>query len=117
MSLNPDKRALKRHHLIYYLRVIDRSTQEQLGHLVDITPDGIMLIVEKPLPVDVDYQLQIALPQEINGKEWLDLDARAIWCRPDVNPSLFGMGFQISEVTPEDTRRIMKTIQEFGFQD
>ncbi len=117
MSLNPDKRILKRRHLIYYLRVVDRTTQELIGHLVDITPDGIMLIGEKPLPVDVDYQLQIILPQEINGKESLDLDARAIWCRPDVNPSLYGMGFQMSEVTSEDTRLIMKTIQDFGFQD
>jgi hypothetical protein len=117
MSLNPDKRVLKRRHLIYYLSVIDRTTQELIGHLVDITPDGIMLIVEKPLPVDVDYLLQILLPQEINGQESLDLDARAVWCRPDVNPSLYGMGFQISEVTPEDIRLIMKTIQDFGFQD
>ena len=37
----------ERTHLIYRLRVFNASTGKLLGHMTDITPEGMMLIGEK----------------------------------------------------------------------
>jgi hypothetical protein len=44
-----EKRKLKRRHLIYYLRVFEKNTDTLLGYLVDITPEGIMIMSESPV--------------------------------------------------------------------
>jgi len=45
-----DKRKIDRRFLLYYMRVYDAGTQKQIGNLVDITPRGIMVGSEHPLP-------------------------------------------------------------------
>ena len=54
-----EKRKLNRRHLIYYLRVFDRDTSILIGHLVDITAEGIMLISEDPIETDNIFQLKM----------------------------------------------------------
>jgi hypothetical protein len=117
MPSNQDQRILKRRHLIYYLSVFNRVNNELLGHLVDITPDGLMIIGEKMQPVDMDFQLHMTLPQEIMGKDQLDFDAHSVWCRKDADPSFYGTGFELTNITPEDMRLIGKLIQNFSFHD
>ena len=60
-----EKREIKRRHLIYYLRVFDRKTDQLLGHLVNITPQGIMLISEESLATDTTFQLRMKLPSAL----------------------------------------------------
>ena len=112
-----DKRKLKRRHLIYYLRVFSMPAAELLGHLVDITPEGIMIIGEKPIPVDQDYQLHMDLPAEIMGKDRIEFSAHSKWSNKDVDPSFFGTGFQLQNVNAEDLKIIKRLIIDFGFLD
>lgn len=115
--LNSEKRILKRRHLIYYLRVFDRVTGQLLGHLVDITPEGVMLISEQPLATDATYALKLDLPADTFGKETVEFEARALWSRPDVNPSFHDTGFQMLTVAEADERVIRRLITEYGFHD
>lgn len=117
MSSDLEKRKLKRRHLIYYLRVFNRINHDLLGHLVDLTPEGIMIISENPLPVDVDYQLHMTLPEEIMGKDTIDFEAHTVWSRRDVDPSFFGTGFRVTNLAREDEALIAELIQDFGFLD
>jgi hypothetical protein len=117
MDPNQDKRKLKRRHLIYYLRVFNRLNNELLGHLVDLTSEGIMIIGERLLPAEMDYQLHMTLPEEIMGKNKVDFDAHAIWSRKDVDPSFFGTGFRMIHIDPDDVALIQKLIEDFGFLD
>lgn len=113
-----DRRSIKRRHLIYYLRLFDQNSGALVGHLVDITPQGMMLISEQPIAVGVIYQLKMALPFEIGGKTELLLTARAIHCRQDVNPLFYATGFQlIGMEDPEAVETINQMINEFGFND
>ena len=62
--LENDRRGIKRRHLIFHLRVFDRETGEKLGHVVDISAEGMMLVSESAIDVDRDYKLQMRLPDE-----------------------------------------------------
>ena len=99
-----DKRRTKRRHLIYYLRVFNRLNNELLGHLADITSEGLMIVGEHSVPVGQAYQLHMALPAEILGKETMDFDAVALWSRPDVDPAFYATGFQIHEIAEMDLK-------------
>ncbi len=112
-----EKRKLKRRHLIYYLRVFDRKTNEILGHLVDITPEGVMLISEDPLPLEKDYQLRMLLPDDLLGRKHLDFDARSLWSRADVNPDFYDTGFKLHGISPDDQDIVEFLISNFGFED
>lgn len=112
-----DKRTSKRRHLIYYLHVYNQVNLELLGHVVDITAEGLMIIGEKALPVGQEYHLHMSLPSEIMGRESLDFEAQSIWSRPDVDPTMFATGFSLKDIDSEESRIIRRLIKDFGFQN
>jgi hypothetical protein len=113
----PERRKLKRVHLIFYLRVFAGDDRTLLGQLVDITKEGLMLISEKPIEPDRDFDLTIDLPQEINGSKVLQFRARSRWSKPDVNPSFYNTGFQLEDVDEEYVKIIRNLISRFRFKD
>jgi hypothetical protein len=112
-----EKRRLKRRHLIYYLRLFDRKTQQIIGHLVDITTDGIMVISENMIHENEIFELNMALPTDVVGKKDLNFMAKSIWCRKDINPDFYNTGFTLIDVKPEDVMIVERLITEFGFRE
>lgn len=110
-------RRLKRRHLIYYLRVFNRETDQLLGHLVDITEEGLMLISEHPIEMGITFQMRMLLPSNIGGMESWEFDAISRWCRKDINPDFFDSGFQLNDTDVKDLTVIRNLIRGFGFQD
>jgi hypothetical protein len=52
-----ERRSFPRRYLMFYSRVFNLKTGELVGHIVDITPTGAMLISETPLETEVNYHL------------------------------------------------------------
>ena len=59
------KRALKRRHLIYYLMIFNTTTDEVIGHMIDITTGGLMIMSEKPIKTGKTYQLRMDLLEKL----------------------------------------------------
>lgn len=112
-----DRRQLKRRHLIFYLRVFDIKTNKLLGHLVDITPQGVMLISEKTIPLNTDFELKMALPSKSGQMHAFNFKARSLWCDKDINPDFYDTGFQLTDIDHEDRKIIEDLIEDFGFRD
>ena len=92
-----NKRKHQRRELIYYLNVFDLNEDVFVGNLVDITPEGFLLVSENPINVNVSYHLRITIPDE------LDLDIQEImvfaeckWCNTGVNLDLYEAGFRVN---------------------
>jgi hypothetical protein len=111
------ERKLPRRHLIYYLRVFDRQSGEQVGSLVDITTEGLMLVSEKPLQPHKTYHLRMDLPTEVCGKERLDFDAVCMWSNNDINPLFYDNGFMLPDVNSQEALCIEDLITIYGFRD
>jgi hypothetical protein len=111
------RRKFKRRYLMYYSRVFDRKTGRVLGYLVDLTPEGIMIISEEPIETEQTFRLRMDLPEGLSTKGNLDFEAASVWCKADIDPHFYGTGFQISEVSPDDIALIERMIQEYGFRD
>ena len=111
------KRKIKRRHLIYYLRVHDKLNGELMGHLADISVDGMMIMSEKPFPAEKSFQCEMTLPEEVTGNRKMFFRARSLWSKKDVNPDFYDTGFKIEKIEEEDVALIKVLIDQFGFFD
>ena len=109
-----EQRTLKRHHLIYYLRVYDGISSKVVGHVVDISPQGLMLITDEPIAIEEEYRLRMRFPGAESSLDELIFDAVCRWCREDENPAFYLAGFQIRNLMPEEANFIQGMINEFG---
>jgi hypothetical protein len=112
-----EKRKAQRRYLLYYARVYDAATRQQVGHLVDITHLGAMIISPGPIPEGHSMRLRIELSEDVAEKPHMELAVRSKWCHPDLDPSLYNIGFEIESISAEDTGIIRKIVETYGFRD
>lgn len=112
-----ERRKLRRRHVIYYSRVYERSTGELIGHVIDITPEGIKLISEQPISINTHFHFRIDLPDEIMGREYMFFEAVSIWCTEDVNPDFYNTGFRVGNMEAQDIVFLNRMIDETGLRD
>lgn len=108
-----ERRGNKRRHLIYYLPVFDYKTNKVMGHLVDITVKGLMLMSERPLKTDTIFHLKMFLP----GKNELSFKAKSVWAKKDINPDFYDTGFELQDISPDTVKVIERLIAKLGFND
>jgi len=111
-----NKRQLKRVHLIYYLRIFDTDNGDVIGHLADITPQGIMIISEAPITEGKEFSFRMQLPGMVSGREEVHFSARCLWCKQDYIPDFYISGYQIKDITPQETKTITALINSYGFK-
>jgi hypothetical protein len=112
-----EKRRTTRRYLLYYMRVYDVSTRQQIGNLVDITPRGIMVVSDHEIEVGQVSRLKMELTAEVAEKSFMEFSVKSKWCKPDINPHMFNTGFEILDLQPDDAKIILRIVDEFGFRD
>ncbi len=112
-----ERRKVKRRYLLYYGRVYDGDIKKQLGYLVDITERGFMLLSDESFPIGATREFQIEVTSDISERPYIKVSARSVWCEPDIDPSRYNTGFEITALKPEDVEVINKIVQVYGFRD
>ena len=110
-------RRQERTRLIYPLRVFDARRKKLLGHMVDITPEGLMLIGETPVRVGRKYSLRMDLPRNLMTDGHVTFSAESKWCTRDVNGDFYSMGMRIVKMTPEALTLVQKLTRDFYRED
>ncbi len=108
-----ERRKFKRIHLIHYLTIFERDTNKLLGNLVDITPEGILIITEKPVEKGQVFHFRMNLPEDFTEAQELNFDVESVWCEVDINPDLFAVGYHLLNTPEEDIAIIYKLIEEY----
>jgi hypothetical protein len=114
-----ERRRLKRRTLIYYLRVLDRDSGTEIGHLVDITTDGILVMSTTPLEVGRRFRLgmQLPLPGDAPGSESVEFEAESIRSSRDVNHDFVDTAFKVTSLSERHRHHIETLIEDYGFRD
>jgi len=110
-----EKRKHKRVNLIYYLEIYDNRTDKHLGYLVDITPEGLMMISEEQMPAGEDFHLRMLLPETAYGKKSISFNVNSRWTKKDLNPAFFASGYQFVDIGPVESKTISSLIDNFAF--
>ncbi len=107
----------RRRKLLFYLDIIDQETHKLLGHLGDISKDGIMIITDKPIPFENVKQIKIQLPdfEEEFTKKYIEVEVEKRWVKPDNNPNLYRIGCRFIKVNEEDLQTIEHVQEVLGF--
>jgi hypothetical protein len=110
-----DRRKFQRRNLSYYLPILDNNTQQVIGHLVDISPIGIMIDCKRNIPSGQNFNLRLDLMENIAGKSFVQFGARCKWCRSDkIQPYLYNAGFEIVTIAPDDIKIIKNIAEKYG---
>lgn len=113
-SMN-NKRHSKRWDLILYLRVFDQETQNLIGHVVDITTEGMKVISDNRIPVGQVFNVWLDVPQEDGERKRISLQARSLWSERATNPDFYDTGFHLVNPTPEAVHSIRLVIDDLRF--
>jgi len=111
------RRSIRRRHLIYYLRVWDDDTKKLLGHIVDITTEGLMLVSDQPIELNKKFNLEMQWHDSDGETKQICFEAESRWEHKDVNASFYDTGFIILNQAAEMLTPIREIIDEFGFDD
>ena len=111
-----EKRKQKRRHLIYYLAVMEQSTDFSIGFVVDVTQQGIMIMSSMPLAVNKTYHLKMLVNEDGADKTYLYFDASSKWCHKSPNSDFYDTGFELLNLDSSAFREIDAIIDELGFK-
>ena len=96
-----EKRKQERCEIKDVLEVFDIHSERQLGRVVDISAEGLMIISKNPVPVNQIFQLLIPLPMELVGCNELRLGAESLWTRETDSGTEHWAGFHIISIADE----------------
>lgn len=111
------KRSQERWNLVQYLRVAKAENNETIGHLVDVTTEGMMLISENSIPLQQTYNLRMEIPTEENIPQMIALTAESLWTKKDVNPEFHDTGFRLINPSKRAINAITRLIEELAFEN
>lgn len=112
-----ERRKLDRKYLAIYSRVFDRITGRVLGYLSDMSQQGAMIISDDPMPENIEIHLRFDLPDPLLfSTDHLNLDARVAWCRPDIDPAFYNIGFEFAGIGETEGRIIEEMVEAYEFR-
>lgn len=115
--MSAERRKLTRKNFSYYMRVLDEHTGDLIGQLSDISTGGFKIESTQPLPAGNTYQLRIDQTGEISSKSYITFAARIRWCQRDpYDPTIFNVGFQILDMSPEDYNIFVQMFNTYGIK-
>lgn len=109
------ERRIERHQLPYFLQVFNRRTDKPIGYLGNVSEDGLMLISQLPMMVDVDFELRFKIPGPEGDFHSVDITATCLWSHEDVNPQHYDSGFSVTQASDEYARVIGALQDYFSF--
>ncbi|TQV71714.1 PilZ domain-containing protein [Exilibacterium tricleocarpae] len=95
------ERKLKRHQVKTAIEVYDKLRGSCVGRLVNIHSSGLMLMGTVRLEADHLYQLDLHLPEMINGRRVIQLGVDCLWVRESDDPDQHWAGCQIIDKSDE----------------
>jgi hypothetical protein len=112
-----ERRKLERKYLAIYSRVFDRNSGRVLGYLADLSQKGSMIISDDPLAENSRISLRFDLPDPpLFSTDHLNLDARVAWCKPDIDPAFYNIGFEFSSVSEKESHIIDEMVDAYEFR-
>lgn len=110
-----DQRREGRDRITFYLRVFDGKSTRIVGHLVNISSRGLLLICDEPVAVGEDYRLRLCLPAVVLDRREVVISATSRWCSREDESGFFRVGFQIHDPSPEMVNTVKLLVEKCGY--
>ncbi len=81
------------------LEVFDQITGAQLGKVVNISAEGLMLLSNEFISTGSVYQLDLKLPRLIKKHSHISFGAEAVWSMDAAQPDSYWTGFRMIDIS------------------
>ncbi len=105
------ERCLIRHALKTPINVYDINKADYIGQLVNIHQEGLMIMGGAVIKEDHLYQVQLHLPEMINGRMIVQLGIDCLWSRSPNIGTHYWSGCQIIDMSDEAFADVLKLIE------
>ena len=95
-----------------YFEVSDRKLGHPIGHLLDITEDGMRIVSCDPIPVDKTYDYRVDLPRKVAGRNQILLEVRSVWSHKSEDTDCYETGFRIVNLMASEQPILMALVNE-----
>ncbi len=110
-----NKRTQKRENLLFYLRVFNSSDKEYVGRVVDMSPQGLMLVVGYDVREGTVFDLTVELPEDLAGCSEFNVTVQCKWCKPDINKDYYVAGFIMTAMKSGTETAITALLEQYSF--
>ncbi|MCD4828334.1 MAG: PilZ domain-containing protein [Candidatus Cloacimonetes bacterium] len=105
----------ERASLTYYPTIRNLRDDTELGHLIDLSPEGMKMLSEKPVKTDTYYHLSIDVRSDKGLSRELAVEAKSLWSKRDINPDFYDTGFTFHNLTAAAHKIIARLMREYPF--
>ena len=113
-----EQRLQSRRELIYYLKIVEVRTRQELGRLGDLHTRGMLILGESPLTPGDSYEVALELPKalaEEYGRKYLFLSFETAWTHPGPkNTTFHESGVSFINTDPDTQEVISRLIDSFA---
>ena len=109
-----NERSQPRQQLIYHLRMFDDATKQVAGYVSNISPEGVRLMTEEPIPLNSRFHFRLELPHLIEGKRVLELVAINMWTHTSDRSHFYESGFRFESLSATERECIARLMFDYG---
>ncbi len=113
-KLPDDRRQVPRKVTDQIIEAYDLLRNELLGQVVNLNPDGLMLITSKPLESNFIFQLDLVLRCAGQPERRFGFGAESLWCSEANTSHHYWVGFRIVDVSLATHGFIESLTQSWG---
>lgn len=94
-----ERRQQERINSPFPLPVLDQMTGEQLGLLIDLSIDGLLIETDTLLEVESIYQLQVMLPETVDQSNNIEFSVKVVWAEARSQKGVFCAGLFATDLS------------------
>jgi len=113
-ATNSDMRKHPRFNLKQPLLVVDDLSGENMGTLVNISQEGMMVFGNKTVVSDGVYHVSMPLKSEAGDDIVLSLGIECLWSNADDNDGKNWSGFKIIDISSEQQASLNQMIEQLS---
>jgi hypothetical protein len=107
-----DKRGQERVEVSEIIRVVDQQTGCDIGRLVNISQEGIMILGSHPIPESSILQITLEFEADTDDEEPIQIGVESLWCRSSKDESNYWSGFYIIDISDRNRERVESLINK-----
>ena len=99
------------------INIRNTLTGRNMGELVNLTAEGMMLISAEPITSNAVYQIELTLPAPTTRASTIALGIECLWCQQATGHQHYWSGHQIIDASPSALQAIQHLLQRERYED
>jgi hypothetical protein len=105
-----DMRKTERIDVTGVVRIIDKPTGRDIGQLVNISEDGIMIMGSESIADNSIMQLTLVFDSSSDSKPEISIGVESLWSHSSGEDAKYWTGFYIIDISEQDRERIRNMV-------